>query len=519
VIQKYSEIESLFAYLEIIKIYSLMNLEQYFTPFRENTIGVEAEFVTPYGKKNIIYADWIASGRLYRPIEKIMLEEVYPFVGNTHSESSVTGTMMTRAYHEAHNIIKTHVNAGPADVIITAGSGMTKVINKFQRILGLKVPEQLKDYVKLTEDMRPVVFVTHMEHHSNQTSWLETIADVVVIEPDDEGLVSLDNLTVLLDKYKSRKLKIGAFTACSNVTGISTPYHKMAEMIHENGGYCFVDFACSAPYKDINMHPENPLQKLDAISFSPHKFLGGPGTAGVLIFDSLLYHNSVPDDPGGGTVDWTNPWGHHKFINNIEQREDGGTPAFLQTIRAALCIRLKEEMGTRNIEEREKELVSTAFSELRNIPDLVILADNVSERLGAISFYIKNIHYNLIVKLLNDRFGVQVRGGCSCAGTYGHYLLHVTPGQSQSITEKINKGDLSEKPGWVRLSIHPTTTNDELHYIIKAIADIKDNIAQWEKDYIYNPATNEFNNILADRNDELKAGNWFKLNKNTEPVL
>jgi selenocysteine lyase/cysteine desulfurase len=395
---------------------------------------------------------------------------------------------------------------------------MTKVVSKFQRILGLKVPEQLKDYLCFPEDLRPVVFVTHMEHHSNHTTWLETIAEVVVIEPDDEGLVDPGNLKPLLDRYKNRKLKIGAFSACSNVTGIKTPYHELAKIMHENGGYCFVDFACSAPYSEINMHPEDPLEKLDAIFFSPHKFLGGPGTSGVMIFDSKLYHNNVPDDPGGGTVDWTNPWGQHKFTSNIEAREDGGTPAFLQTIRAALCIKLKEEMGIENIEHREKELVKRAFKGMRKIPDLVILADKIEERLGAISFYIINVHYNLIVKLLNDRYGIQVRGGCSCAGTYGHYLLHVSPGQSKDITDKINKGDLSEKPGWVRLSIHPVTTNEELDYIINAIAEIQKNIDRWKKDYVYTPSTNEFKNILSNGSDEHIADSWFKLQTHENKV-
>ena len=226
--------------------------------------------------------------------------------------------------------------------------------------------------------------------------------------------------------------------------------------------------------------------------FSPHKFLGGPGSAGVLIFDPRLYKNRVPDDPGGGTVDWTNPWGEHKFVSSIEAREDGGTPAFLQSIKASLCVKLKEEMGVENILQREQQLVKIAFDGLRKIPGLHILADNVEERLGAISFYIDNIHYNLIVKILNDRYGIQVRGGCSCAGTYGHYLLHVTPQMSKHITEKINHGDLSEKPGWVRMSIHPTMTDDEVNFTVDAVGEIVKNIKNWQDDYIYDLHKNEY---------------------------
>lgn len=490
----------------------MAHLESYFLNFRNNILGIDSWFDSPYGKQKLIYADWIASGRLYRPIEEILLNKFGPMVGNTHSESSETGTLMTLAYKEAHNIIKKHCNASKDDVIITSGSGMTAMVCKFQRILGLKVPEQLSDFLHLPEELKPVVFITHMEHHSNQTTWLETIADVVIIEPDNQGLVNIEDLEKKLEKYKNRKLKIGAFTAASNVTGIEPPIYTLAKIMHQNGGYCFIDFACAAPYVKINMHPENEVESFDAIFFSPHKFLGGPATPGVLIFNSKLYHNRVPDLPGGGTVDWTNPWGQHKFSENIEIREDGGTPAFLQTIKAALSIKLKEEMTVEKIRAREKELIDIAFRELRKIKGLNILADNIEDRLGAISFYVSNIHYNLIVKLLNDRFGIQVRGGCSCAGTYGHYLLHVDQNHSRRITEKINHGDLSEKPGWVRLSLHPTMLNDELYFITDAISSIAKNIDSWQRDYVYDKTKNEFYHKNHNNSELEKVKSWFKLN-------
>ena len=486
-------------------------LEEYFDLFRKNIVGINHTFRSPYGEKKIIYADWIASGRLYEPIEKRMTATFGPFVGNTHSEASFTGAAMTIAYKSAHDIIKNHVNAAYDDVIITAGSGMTAMINKFQRILGLKVPEQLKQFLNLPSELTPVVFVTHMEHHSNHTSWLETIADVVCIQPNEQGLVDLADFEFQLEKYRNRKLKIGAFTACSNVTGIETPYYKLASMIHNYGGFCFVDFACSAPYVNINMHPPDVTEKLDAIFFSPHKFLGGPGTPGVLIFDSHLYKNKIPDNPGGGTVDWTNPWGQHKFVSNIELREDGGTPAFLQTIKAALCVKLKDDMGVDKIKAREEYLVKIALNSLRKIPDLHILADNLDNRLGAISFYVDNIHYNLLVKLLNDRFGIQMRGGCSCAGTYGHYLLHVSPDQSKHITERINLGDLSEKPGWVRMSVHPTMSDFDLYFILNSIAEIVNNFSSWKNDYFYSSHDNEFYHNSSDNSENIMIKNWLNL--------
>ncbi|MBK7103779.1 MAG: aminotransferase class V-fold PLP-dependent enzyme [Ignavibacteriae bacterium] len=487
----------------------MTELEKYFTKFREKIIGIDQEFESSYGIKKIIYADWIASGRLYSDIEEKVINTFGPFVGNTHSESSITGTLMTNSYHKAQQIIKRHVNADKNDVIISAGFGMTAVVNKLQRILGLRISEKFRDCVKLNDEEKPIVFITHMEHHSNQTSWLETIADVKIIEPNEFGLVNYENLEKLLGEFQHKKTKIGAFTAASNVTGIRTDYHKLAKIMHENGGLCFIDFAASAPYVDINMHPENLLEKLDAIYFSPHKFLGGPGTSGVLIFDKNLYKTKVPDHPGGGTVDWTNPWGEHKYINDIELREDGGTPGFLQTIKTALCIQLKEKMCVEKILKREEELLEIAFSEINKIPQIHILASEVQNRLGVLSFYIEDIHYNLIVKIFNDRFGIQARGGCSCAGTYGHYLLHVDPTRSHRITQKISEGDLSEKPGWVRMSLHPTMTNDELYKIIDALNQIVKNIGEWEKDYSYRPTTNEFYNKNEKSLDSI-INNWFE---------
>jgi selenocysteine lyase/cysteine desulfurase len=488
----------------------MSGLEQYFSKFRNNIIGSETYFNTPFGRKKMIYADWIASGRLYQPIEDRMTKEIGPFVGNTHTETTETGTLMTKAYQYAHKKIKQHVNADENDVIITAGSGMTTVINKFQRILGLKSCSRLEKDVCIAEEEKPVVFITHMEHHSNHTSWLETIADVVLLEPDEQNMVKYENLRKEIVKYKNRKLKIGSFTACSNVTGIEPDYYELAKIMHENDGYVFIDFAGSAPYVDINMHPENPLNKLDAIYFSPHKFLGGPGSSGVLIFCKSLYHSAAPDHPGGGTVEWTDPWGGHKYIEDIELREDGGTPGFLQAIRAAFAIHLKDQMDTGKMRLREKELVEKAFKGFGKINGLHILADQVTDRLGIFSFWFQHIHFNLMVQLLNDRYGIQVRGGCACAGTYGHFLLNVTHEESKRITEKINSGDLSEKPGFVRVSLHPTMTDKELDIIILAVKEIAENYKEWSTDYIYNSHTNEFSykNEKDDKAETIK--NWFE---------
>src|SRR5690554_753596 len=485
----------------------ISDLEKYFEPFRNNIVGIDQEFTSPFGRKKIIYTDWTASGRLYRPIEEKLLNDFRPFVANTHTETSVTGTAMTKAYHEARNIIKKHVNANSNDVLITSGSGMTGAINKFQRILGLKIPENIRPYTTIPDAMRPVIFVTHMEHHSNQTSWLETIAKVVVVAPNDDVLVCMNNFKEALEKHKDYPIKIAAVTGCSNVTGIQTPYREIAKLMHQNGGLCFVDFACSAPYVAIDMHPEEEGAHLDAIFFSPHKFLGGPGSSGVLIFNNNLYKNTIPDNPGGGTVSWTNPWGNHKYIDDIETREDGGTPGFLQTIRTALSIRLKEKIGVENMLKREHELLDIVFNELSDIQNLKILAPQTQDRLAIFSFYIDDLHFNLGVKILNDRFGIQTRGGCSCAGTYGHFLLHVDQETSKNITCEIDLGDLTHKPGWIRMSLHPTSTNEEAYYVCDAIKQLSENFSEWAKDYIHNTQSNEF--VHLNETDDNIMKDWF----------
>lgn len=476
--------------------------EAHFLGIRNHTIGIDCQIDTPYGQKTLLYADWAASGRLYRPIEYTLQEKFGPLVGNPHTEASTTGLTMTRAYHEAKQIIKRHVNAAPYDALIFAGNGTTGAVNKLRRILGL--PADGQSARMLGEADRPVIFVSHMEHHSNQLPWLETGAELVTVPAGPEGCPDPAELERLLGLYRTRRWKIGTFTACSNVTGIESPYHRLAAAMHRAGGICFVDFAASAPYTALNMHPERPEEKLDAIFFSPHKFLGGPGAGGVLVFDSRLYAKNEPDEPGGGTVIWTNPWGGRSYIPDVEVREDGGTPGFMQAFRTALCVKLKEQMGARALQERERQLTSRLLEGLDQLPGITVLEGRHKRRLGIVSFTVHTIHYNLMVRLLNDRFGIQARGGCSCAGPYGHHLLGVSPVQSSVIASQLSAGNPSLKPGWVRFSIHPMMTAAEVDTLVSATAAILHNRTEWTADYQYDPLGNSW--VHRTRNpDKTKA--------------
>lgn len=448
------------------------SLEKYFGQFRDQIIGQQQVFEMTDGPKRILYADWAASGRAYRPIESWILEEILPFYANTHTGSTLTGSKTSAAYGEARAILKAHVHANEDDVLLFCGSGMTSAVNKLQRILGWRLPERILEFtgdLVIEEEARPLVLITHMEHHSNHISWLETIATVEMINPAIDGNVDLDHLRQLLEQYRHRKYKIAAVTACSNVTGIEVACHAIAEIMHSYGGMIMVDFTCSAPYVNIDMHPVAANAYLDAIYFSCHKFLGGPGTPGVLIFNKRLYTNQVPDQPGGGTLLYTNPWKEREYIDNIEEREDGGTPGILQAIKAGLCVRLKEEMGVENILEREKELVRHLLNGLLGIPEVKILAAASRKRLGVVSFVVADIHYDRMVQLLNDNFGIQARSGCSCAGTYGHLLLGISKLRSAAVLKSLRAGDCRSKPGWIRLSLHPTMTDAEIDFIVNAV--------------------------------------------------
>ncbi|MDA8621893.1 aminotransferase class V-fold PLP-dependent enzyme [Psychrosphaera sp.] len=478
-------------------------LEEYFSEFRENTIGFNLK--SQVNSHNILYADWTASGRLYRPIESHLTDSIGPYVANPHTENTETGRAITAAYKQARSVIKEHVNASDDDVLICTGAGATSAINKLQRLMGLQQKQadsQTSSFLrKVTHlvsnkkrDAKAVVFVTHMEHHSNQTSWNTLDLDVEVIKRAPDGQPCIRDLTERLQSYPQQKMKIGAFTGCSNVTGIKTNVGQLAKTMHQFGGVCFIDYACSAPYVNIDMHPQDPLEKLDGIYFSPHKFLGGPGSCGILVFNKALYalNNKSPDKPGGGTVLWTNPWGEQAFYEDIEKREDGGTPAFLQTIKAAEAIKLKNKMGVSNIEKRETHLRKILMEGMSDIPNVNILEPNIKNRLCIVSFYVTDIHHNLIVRLLDNKFGIQARGGCSCAGTYGHILLNVDKQKSLQIVSELNNGDLSHKPGWVRLSLHPTNTDEEATYVVNSLKSVVEHAHEWQKDYTFDEQLGDF---------------------------
>lgn len=452
-------------------------------------IGSGASIRTPFGEKPLRYFDFSASGRFYRDVEDELAEKVLPFMANTHTETNYTGRLMTEYYENAFRKIAAYLNASPDDALLPVGYGSTGAINRLIIVMGLR-DESLWKSGKTSE--RPVVFRSLMEHHSNDISWRETYAETEYIELDSDGRVSPDSLEEKLERYRDRQVKLGTFSAASNVTGILNDCHALARVMHRAGGKAFFDFAAAAPYVTIDMHPpDDPEGWFDAVFISGHKFLGGPRTPGLLAANKSLFTNPAPAEPGGGTVLYTSPW-DHRYLSSVEQRETGGTPPIVQSIQAGLAFDLKEAIGTERIERIEEDFLSRAFSRWLPNPGLQILGNTETKRLGVVSMIFRNLHHNLVAALMNDLYGIQVRGGCMCAGPYGHCLLGIDETTSSAIRNRLDAGFIGEKPGWVRISFSPTVSEEEFQTLLEAVDHISSEGRELEKEYLLNDRTGEW---------------------------
>ncbi len=464
---------------------------------RSSIIGNDFAVPGPFGPRRVTYADYTASGRSLSFIEDYIRDVVLPLYANTHTESSGTGLQTTRFREEARDIVRRCTNAGDDYVVLFAGSGTTGAIDRLLGVLGIRIPCTLEDRYHLSErippEERPVAFIGPYEHHSNELPWRESIADVITIAEDADGHIDLDHLEAELIAHADRPLKIGSFSAASNVTGIISDTRAIAELLHRHGALSFWDFAAAAPYVGIDMAPADaPHAYKDAIFLSPHKLIGGPGTPGVLIARRELFTNRVPAVPGGGTVAYVNP-SDHRYLDDIEHREEGGTPAIVESIRAGLVFQLKEAVGSERIERLEKGFVERAIARWNAHPRIEVLGNPDAARLSIVSFVVRHgdqyLHHNFVVALLNDLFGIQSRGGCSCAGPYGHRLLGIDLETSHEFEREIARGCELIKPGWVRVNFNYFISEAVFSYIIDAVELIAEEgwkLLPW---YRYEPAT------------------------------
>ncbi len=463
---------------------------------RDEIVGIDAVVTTPFGERLMVYCDYTASGRSLRFIETYLLG-LQRHYANSHTEDDITGRSMTRLLHCAEEAIKRAVNAGPDGRIVSVGFGSTAAIDRFQRIVGTSLPpatreilfslvrrrfgaEGAADFENFMESHRPVVFIGPYEHHSNELTWREGLCTVVSVRLNGEGGIDLAHLEELLrDPRYLGRLRIGSFSAASNVTGLISPVRELAVMLHRHGAMACFDYAASAPYVRIDMNPapgpggEDP--RLDAVFISPHKFLGGPGSSGILVFNERIYRKDLPPSlSGGGTVAYVSRRSHD-FFDDVEEREKAGTPGVLQTVKAALAFLVKEEVTVETIERREQELLRRAFARWRSNPRLEILGNpDPARRIGVVSFNIKTeggryLHPKFVTVLLNDLFGIQSRAGCSCAGPYGHDLLGIDESASERYREAIQGGICGIKPGWCRVGFHYTMDDADADYVIEAV--------------------------------------------------
>lgn len=449
---------------------------------RDDLVGAKAQIAGPYGMKALVYADYVASGRALRVIENFVLDEVLPYYANSHTEASYCGGFMTRMRREARALIGEFCGATADHAVIFTGSGATSGINRLVKLFGVAEAVAAGKHVR--------VIIGPYEHHSNILPWRESRAEIVELAECPSGGPDLGGLQRALRPGEA-DLTICTLSAGSNITGITSDVATITRMVKTAGAKMIWDYAGAGPYVPIAMSPVSGAE-IDAIVVSPHKFIGGPGASGILIVRRDGVTTDKPTWPGGGTVKFVSP-DTHDYSANLEAREEAGTPNVVGDIRAALAFIVKHAIGLEQMERRNRELAKQAFAAWKAIPQLELLGLQEPDRLPIFSFRIRNgkggyVHQQLVTRMLSDRFGIQARGGCACAGPYVHRLLSIDPEHSEQIRQAILAGEEIEKPGFTRLNFSVLLSDEKVKYILDCVTQLAADAPSFEADYDFDPA-------------------------------
>lgn len=460
------------------------------TALRADIIGDGRALETPFGTVPLVYADYTASGRAVGRVEDWIRREVLPTYANTHSAASCCGARTTRMFEAARAELRRALNARPDDQLVFCGAGATAAIHKWIDLLDLRAPRALAA-------APPTVIIGPYEHHSNELPWRELDCDLRIVPLAADGTLDVDALAALLAGLPRARRLIAAFSAASNVTGIRTDIARVNALIHAHGGLCGWDFAAAAPYVAMDLQAAGGL---DAVFFSPHKFLGGPGAPGVLVFDARTIERASPTRAGGGTVTFVSRE-RHRYVASPTRREEAGTPDIIGAIRAALAMRLKLEIGVASIEARESHLLARALERFDACARIELLGGRAAPRLPILSFRIRHgdgvLHDGFVVTLLNDLFGIQARGGCSCAGRYGHELLGIDEDESLRIEQRVLEDGVGHRPGWIRIGLHYAMDDAVVDYLLTAVELIAAHGAALLDEYRHDAPTGTWQHVAA----------------------
>ena len=476
----------------------------------DQVIGSGETFISPFGIRRILYCDYIASGRSLKFIEDYIGKYVLPHYGNTHTTTTVTSTQTTLYRHEARDIIRNAVNASELDAVIFAGNGCTGAVHKLVSALDIA-------------DTNVTVFVSPQEHHSNLLPWRNLPKSTVIrVKETPDGQIDLNDLETQLQDSPSDQLLIGCFAAASNITGILNDDLAITALLHQYGGLSFWDYATAGPYVQINMNPRVPedvdgLCAKDAIYFSAHKFVGGVQTPGILIAKKRLFKNTVPMCGGGGGSVFFVTEDDHVYLKDPEVREEAGTPAIVESIRAGMVMQLKEAVGPEFIMQKEKASMKKAMAKLKGKSENLILLGNgcnfPENHLAVISFVIKVghrfLHHNYVCALLNDVFGIQARGGCACSGPYAQSLLGMSYELSKQYEELLLEDERLDRvhlrrgqaeysqyevlrPGFSRLNLPWFASDQDIDFVTDALLFVAEHGWKLMPQYIFNNETGEW---------------------------